>query len=114
VVATGSQMGATLGLAMPTWWFWPTTPPSASAWFALLAVGVVCTGIAYVLYFRLIDKMGASTALTVTFMIPVFAILYGALFLGEAVTSWMLLCGAIILAGTALSLDLLKLRRLAA
>jgi len=111
VVATGSQMGATLGLALPTWWFWPTTTPSMTAWLALLVVGVVCTGIAYVLYFRLIEKMGASTSLTVTFLIPVFAILYGALFLGEAVTSWMLLCGAIILGGTALSLDLLKLRK---
>jgi len=114
VVATGSQLGATLGLALPTWWFWPTTTPSTTAWLAMLVVGVVCTGIAYVLYFRLIEKMGASTSLTVTFLIPVFAILYGVLFLGEAVTPWMLLCGAIILAGTALSLDLLKLRRLAA
>lgn len=114
VVATGSQLGATLGLALPTWWFWPTTPPSATAWLALGVVGIVCTGIAYVLYFRLIEKSGASTALTVTFLIPVFAILYGALFLSEAVTPWMLLCGAIILCGTALSVDLLKLRRLSA
>jgi drug/metabolite transporter (DMT)-like permease len=114
VVATGSQLGATLGLALPTWWFWPTTPPSATAWWALGAVGVLCTGIAYVLYFKLIEKRGTSTALSVTFLIPVFAIVYGALLLGEAVTSWMLLCGAIILGGTALSLDLLKLRRQAA
>jgi drug/metabolite transporter (DMT)-like permease len=114
VVATGSQLGATLGLAQPTWWFWPTTPPSATAWWALGAVGVLCTGIAYVLYFKLIEKRGTSTALSVTFLIPVFAIVYGALLLGEAVTSWMLLCGAIILGGTALSLDLLKLRRQAA
>lgn len=110
VVATGSQMGATLGLALPTLWFWPGHTPSLTAWLALLAVGVLCTGVAYVLYFRLIDKMGAAASLTVTFLIPVFAVIYGMLFLGEAITAWMLLCGAIILAGTALSVGLFKWR----
>lgn len=111
VVATGSQIGATLGLALPTVWLWPTVMPGATAWLALLAVGVLCTGVAYVLYFRLIEKMGAAASLTVTFLIPVFAVFYGVLLLGESVTSWMLICGAVILCGTALSLDLLKLRK---
>lgn len=111
VIATGSQIGATLGLALPTVLLWPTKTPSATAWMALLAVGVLCTGIAYVLYFRLIEKKGAAGALTVTFLIPVFAVLYGVIFLGETVTPWMLLCAGIILCGTALSADLLKLRR---
>ncbi|HEY8906372.1 MAG TPA: DMT family transporter, partial [Rhodoferax sp.] len=111
VVATGSQIGASLGLALPTLWLWPAVMPSATAWLALLAVGVLCTGVAYVLYFRLIEKMGASTSLTVTFLIPVFAVIYGVLFLGESVTSWMLICAAVILGGTALSLNLFKLPR---
>jgi drug/metabolite transporter (DMT)-like permease len=108
VIATGSQMGATWGLALPTLWFWPSQTPSATAWLALLAVGVLCTGVAYVLFFRLIDKVGAAGSLTVTFLIPVFAVLYGVVFLGESVTAWMLICGAIILCGTALSMGLLK------
>jgi len=110
VVATGSQIGAALGLALPTWWFWPAQTPGAGAWMALLAVGVLCTGVAYVLYFRLIDKMGASASLTVTFLIPVFAVIYGVIFLHESVTAWMLLCGAVILTGTALSVDVFKWR----
>ena len=110
-VATGSQIGATLGLALPTLWLWPTANPSMTAWLALLAVGVLCTGVAYVLFFRLIDKVGAASTLTVTFLIPVFAVVYGLVFLGESVTPWMLICGAVILGGTALSLDLFKLRR---
>lgn len=110
-VATGSQIGAALGLALPTLWFWPSQAPSLMAWTALLVVGVLCTGVAYVLYFRLIDRMGASKSLTVTFLIPVFAVIYGVIFLGEAVTTWMLICGAVILSGTALSLDVFKLRR---
>ncbi len=108
VIATGSQLGATIGLVLPTLWLWPTQTPSTTAWLAVLALGVLCTGVAYVLYFRLIDKVGASGSLTVTFLIPVFAIVYGVVFLGEAVTTWMLLCGAIILLGTALSMGLLK------
>nr|WP_255435226.1 DMT family transporter [Rhodoferax sp. BLA1] len=110
-VATGSQVGASLGLAVPTLWLWPTVPPSMTAWLALLAVGVLCTGVAYVLFFRLIEKVGAASTLTVTFLIPVFAVIYGLVFLGEIVTPWMLTCGAVILCGTALSLELLKLRR---
>jgi drug/metabolite transporter (DMT)-like permease len=112
VTATGSQIGATLALAVPALWFHPDHLPSASAWGALVALGVLCTGIAYILYFRLIDRAGPARALTVTFLIPVFAIAYGVLLLGEEVTSWMLVCGAVILAGTALSSGLVKLRAL--
>jgi drug/metabolite transporter (DMT)-like permease len=108
VIATGSQLGATLGLALPTLWLWPSQPPSSTAWLALLAVGVMCTGVAYVLFFRLVDKVGAAGSLTVTFLIPVFAVFYGVVFLGESVTAWMLICGTVILLGTALSTGLLK------
>lgn len=111
VIATGSQLGASVGLALPTLWLWPSQVPSTTAWLALLAVGVLCTGVAYVLYFRLIAKMGAASSLTVTFLIPVFAVVYGVIFLGETVSGWMLLCGAIILLGTALSAGLLTHRR---
>jgi drug/metabolite transporter (DMT)-like permease len=111
VIAAGSQIGASLGLALPTWYFWPAQTPSMAAWLALLAVGVLCTGVAYVLYFRLIDKVGAAGSLTVTFLIPVFAVVYGVVFLGESVTAWMLLCGAVILCGTALSMGLFKIRK---
>lgn len=110
VTATGSQLGATLGLALPTLWLWPQRMPGATAWLALLAVGVLCTGVAYILYFRLIENVGPARSLTVTFVLPVFAVIYGAIFLNEAVSMWMLLCGAIIVCGTALSANLLKLR----
>lgn len=111
VTAAGSQIGATVGLALPALWFWPASMPGTTAWLALLAVGVLCTGIAYVLYFRLIETAGPAKALAVTFVVPVFAVFYGALFLGEAVTLWMLLCAVIIVCGTALSTGLLKIGR---
>lgn len=109
VTATGSQIGATLTLALPALWFRPEHGPSASVWWSLLVVGVLCTGVAYILYFRLIENSGPARALTVTFLVPVFAITYGVLFLGESVTAWMLLCGAVILLGTSLSSGLVKL-----
>jgi drug/metabolite transporter (DMT)-like permease len=109
VTATGSQIGATLVLALPALWYRPDHMPSASVWWSLLVVGVLCTGVAYILYFRLIDNSGPARALTVTFLVPVFAIAYGVLFLGESVTAWMMLCGAVILLGTSLSSGLVKL-----
>ena len=108
VTATGSQLGAALGLALPTFMLWPQHMPSPTAWLALLAVGVLCTGVAYVLYFRMIENVGPARSLAVTFLIPVFAVLYGVLFLTESVSLWMLLCGAVIVCGTALSTGLLK------
>jgi drug/metabolite transporter (DMT)-like permease len=112
VTATGSQIGATLGLALPALWFWPARMPGLGAWLSLVAVGVLCTGIAYVLYFRLIEQAGPARALAVTFVVPVFAVFYGVLFLAETVTGRMLLCGLVIVCGTALSTGLLELRRL--
>ncbi|RYF27543.1 MAG: DMT family transporter [Comamonadaceae bacterium] len=109
--ATGSLMGAALGLAVPTVWLWPAQTPGPRAWLAVAAIAVLCTGIAYILYFRLISQAGPSRALAVTFLAPVFAVAYGALFLHEAVTLWMVGCGLVILCGTMLSTGLIGARR---
>ena len=109
VTATGSQMGASLGLSVPALWLWPARMPGLHAWLALLALGVVCTAIAYILYFRLIETAGPARALAVTFLVPVFALLYGIFFLDEAITGWMLLCAGVIVLGTALATGLLAL-----
>lgn len=111
VTATGSQLGASLALALPALWFRPDHLPSATALWSLITVGVLCTGVAYILYFKLIENAGPARALTVTFLVPVFAIAYGVLLLGESVTAWMVACGAVILVGTALSSGLVKLPR---
>ncbi|HYP84458.1 DMT family transporter [Variovorax sp.] len=109
--AAGSQVGASIALALPTWWYWPAQMPSTKAWLALLVVGTACTGLAYVLFFRLIANAGPTRALTVTFIVPVFAVIYGALFLGEEITGWMLMCAVIIACGVALASGLVRPRR---
>ena len=62
---------------------------------------MLCTGLAYLLYFRLIAHVGPANAIAVTFLIPLFAVLWGGLFLGEQLTPTMLGGGAVILLGTA-------------
>jgi drug/metabolite transporter (DMT)-like permease len=109
--ATGSQIGATLALAVPALWLWPAQMPSVQAWLALVAVGTACTGLAYILFFRLIENAGPARALTVTFLVPVFALFYGAVFLGEEITQWMLICAVVIVCGVALSTGLVRLGR---
>lgn len=112
VLAAGSQLGATLGLALPALWLWPAgAVPSLAALGSLLAVGVLCTALAYILFFRLIATVGPARTLTVTFVVPVFGVLYGTLLLDEALTPAMLGCGAIILCGTALATGLLPRRK---
>ena len=106
LTAAGSQCGASLALLLPMLWFWPAHNPSPTAWAAMLMSGVVCTGLAYILFFRLIERIGPAKAMTVTFLIPVFAVFFGVVFLGEAVTLWMLVCGLVIVCGTALSTGL--------
>lgn len=68
----------------------------------VLTLGIVCSGIAYLLYFRLIADLGAPSALTVTFLIPVFGILWGNVFLDEPVTLYTITCSLIVIVGTAL------------
>jgi drug/metabolite transporter (DMT)-like permease len=108
VAATGSQIGASIGLLPLTIGFWPQHAVSSKAWLAVLALGVLCTGIAYVIYFRMIERAGPTRALSVTFGIPVFALLYGAVVLDELITAWMLLCGVVIVLGIGFSTGLVQ------
>jgi drug/metabolite transporter (DMT)-like permease len=62
---------------------WLARAPSAEAWWALVALALFCTTFAYILYFRLLASAGATNSLLVTFLIPITAILLGALLLGE-------------------------------
>lgn len=100
--AHGSMWGATL-LVAPALPFFPANAvPGIGIMAAVLALGVLCTGIAYLLYFRLLADVGAESALTVTFLIPVFGVLWGFLFLDETV-GWHTVVGSlIVIIGTAL------------
>jgi drug/metabolite transporter (DMT)-like permease len=100
--AHGSMWAATL-IAIPAMLFIPMkSTPTIGVMGAALALGVMCTGVAYIIYFRLIEEVGTTSALTVTFLNPLFGILWGALFLGEVVGWYTIAGAAIVITGTAL------------
>jgi drug/metabolite transporter (DMT)-like permease len=107
-LAAGSQIAATAMLLPLSLFFIPETLPSANAIWSVLLIGVVCTGVAYILFFRLIAQLGPAKAISVTYLIPAFGILWGALFLGETISLMMLLGGGIILLGVALTTGVLR------
>ena len=116
-LATGSQLSATLALLVPGVLLWPDLSASAGAapgivgWGSVLALGTVCTGLAYLLFFHLIGSVGATRTIAVTFVIPVFGVGWGAWLLGERVDASTLAGGAIIVLGTALTTGVLTARR---
>ncbi len=108
VNAAGSQIISAIVLAPLAYWFWPAQMPGGLAWLAVLALGVGCTALAYLLFFRLVTHVGASRTVTVTFLIPLFGVLWGSVFLGEALKAGMLAGGAVVVLGTALATGALK------
>jgi drug/metabolite transporter (DMT)-like permease len=103
VISTGSLIGSTVLLTPLAVWQWPSTAPSPLAWVGVAVLGVVCTALAYVLYFRLLARAGPPTAMTVTYLIPVFGVTWGALLLDERVSGTSIIGGLLVLAGVALT-----------
>jgi drug/metabolite transporter (DMT)-like permease len=86
MVSTGQLTAASLVMLPLVLLFdqpWSANAPSLSSWAALIALALVCTAFAYILYFKLLASAGATNSLLVTFLIPITAILLGALVLGE-------------------------------
>jgi drug/metabolite transporter (DMT)-like permease len=107
-VAAGSQLSAALVLAAPAVLWWPQAMPSHTAWVTAALLALLCTGVAYVMYFRLIAHIGPANAIAVTFLVPAFAVLWGWVFLGERLSAPTLFGCAVILLGTGLATGLLK------
>jgi len=101
-IAVGSQLAAALFIAPLLPFALPPAMPSAFVVANAAVLAVVCGAVAYVMYFRLIADVGATRALTVTYLVPVFGILWAALFLGESLTVEMAAGGALILLGVVL------------
>lgn len=107
VVTVGSLAAASLALLPLAWATWPSTPPGARAWAEMAFLGVFSSGLGMWMYFRLLSRIGAVRAMSVTFLSPLVAMVSGALYLGEALTLQMLLGCAVVLLGTAMSLGLI-------
>ncbi|NUO74107.1 MAG: DMT family transporter [Frateuria sp.] len=111
VVTVGSHMVAALVLLPTTLLAWPTQPPPLQAWLAAAGLAVLCTALAYVLFFWVLARVGAVRIMVIPYLIPAFGVLWGALLLHEPVTARMLVGCAVILLGTALTTGLVGARR---
>jgi drug/metabolite transporter (DMT)-like permease len=101
-MAAGNQLAAALVLLPLLPLLPPPAAPTLLAVANLLALALLASAVAFPLYFRLIADLGATRALTVTYLIPLFGLFWGWLFLGEALPASALAGGALILAGTIL------------
>jgi len=97
-LASGAVMLAPLAI-----YSWPHRPIRPASWVSALLLGVLCTGIAFVLSYRLIGRIGAARTSTVTYLIPLFGVMWAWLLLSEPLTLTMALAGALILGGVSLS-----------
>ena len=105
------MLAGAIFLLIPALFFLPSHLPAPHACEAATALGVFCTGIAYILFYQIVAHAGAVRAMTVIFLVPLFSVLFGFLFLSEAITPHMLLGCAVILLGTALATGLLRWKR---
>lgn len=111
VLAGASQLGAAFVLAPLGLWYLPAVMPDMSVVLSLLMLGLVCTGLAYALYFRLLSDIGSEKAVSNTFLVPVFAQIWGALFLQEHLTLAGAIGFALVLLAVALVLEVVPWRR---
>ncbi len=102
-VAAANLLAGALLLAPLAAINWPHHAIGSSSWTSAVLLGVVCTGAAFVFYFRLIARIGAARTSTVTYLIPLFGVVWAWLLLGEPITATMALAAALILAGVAIS-----------
>ncbi len=102
-VAAGSMLGAALLLAVPAIISWPSQPISASAWGYALALSLLCTAVAYVIFYRLMVNVGPAKTITVTFLVPPFGVFWGVLLLGETLSPQVVIGASTVLLGTLLA-----------
>lgn len=110
IIAAGSLVASAALLLIPSLFLWPPAVPSPGAWMSTLALALLCTALGYIVYFRLLERAGATSAMAVTYLIPMFGMIWGGIFLGERVTAPMLIGCMLIFAGIAVTTGLLSRR----
>lgn len=107
-IATGSQLFAFMVFIPFLPFAWPEQSVSNIAWYSTIVLGSACTALAYILYFKLIASLGPEKAISVTYLIPVFGVMWGTLFLKEQISWTMMIGGGLILLGVGLTTGLFR------
>lgn len=81
----------------------PDTMPGIEVWFSVLTLGILCTGLAYLMLYRLITRIGSSQAIMTTFLVPIFSIFWGNLFLAESITLFTIFGCMLVLLGVGMT-----------
>ncbi len=102
-VTTGSLLFSSITLLPFALGHLPEKMPTGSIWLSVLSLGIICTGFAFVLFYRLIARIGPNLAVTNTFLIPLFSLFWGNLFLAEEVTLFMLFACTLVLTGVGMT-----------
>ena len=102
-ITAGGLFVSSLVLLPFALWARPEVLPVGNIWWSVFALGIVCTGFGFVMFYRLIDRIGAGRAIMTTYLIPVFSILWGNIFLGESVTLIMVAGCILVLLGVGLT-----------
>lgn len=102
-VTTGSLLFSSLILLPLAVWQMPAVMPTGPIWLSVFSLGIICTGFAFVLFYRLISRIGSNLAVTNTFLIPLFSLFWANLFLAEEVTLFMLFACTLVLTGVGLT-----------
>lgn len=106
--AAGSVTASALFLLPFTLFTWPSEPISGVAWASAFAIAILCTGLAYIIFYRLVDNVGPTKTITVTFLVPPFGVLWGVLILNERLTLPIVLGALTVLVGTFLATGVIQ------
>lgn len=111
-LAVGQQAGASVLLFPFTLFNLPTSTASVTPTvvFSVIGLALFCTAVAYLLYFYLIESVGPTKTLSVTFMIPLFGMIWGVLFLNEKITAGMI-AGLIVILSSIFLISDIQLRQ---
>lgn len=109
-VTTGCLLFSSITLLPFALWQLPEVMPTGAVWLSVLSLGILCTGFAFVLFYWLVGRIGPNLAVTNTFLIPLFSLFWGNLFLAEEITFFMVFACTLVLTGVGLTTG--SLRRL--
>jgi len=102
-ISSGCQIFSALFMMPFALFFWPDNPIPWDGWVLSATLGILCTGVAFILYFYLLEHVGVARTVVVTYLVPVFAMLWGFLILNEAITVKMAIGAALIMTGIGLT-----------
>lgn len=108
-VTAGSFSSATLCVLPFAIWFWPSHPIALGAWGSVLTLALLCTAIAYIIFYRLVASIGGARSVTVTFLVPPFGIIWGVFLLNEPFGFNELFSTGLVLLGTLLATGFLNI-----